>query len=189
MPKNAAPVTRPSSAPACADAPRRASRRGTRAISATHRWSRGGKAAVNARPETIAATSRARSGQPVGVNTKPGLGAVPAEHLLLIRQLTPVLHQEAAAAGELVRLRRDHLLDQCFGLVVPRSEIKNDVVLVFFNVFGALRQLLEARFDAYFLFFFSHCFSPPPAGRCGLLYTPCRNPLQRPLLKVCSRRK
>src|SRR5947207_3123000 len=129
MPKNAAPVTRPSSAPARADAVRRASRRGTRAISATHRWSRGGKAAVSARPETAAATSRVRSGRSVGIKSAPGLGAVPAEHLLLVRQLASVLHQEAVAAGELVRLRRDHLLDQRFGLVVPRSEIENDVVL------------------------------------------------------------
>src|SRR5207237_3282757 len=161
-PKNVAPATRPSSAPARARAPRNARINGTRAIRATHRWSRGGNAALRARPETAAAASRPFRGQPVGVNysaMRTGSGAVPAEHLLLVCQLAPVLHQETAATGELVRLRRDNFLDECFRLVVASTEVQDDVVVVLFlYVLGALRELFEARFDAAQVFFlFSHC--------------------------------
>lgn len=76
-----------------------------------------------------------------------------------------MLHEEAASTGELVRLRGNDALDQRFLAVVVAPEIDDALVVVALVAgFSAFRELLEARLDAYFLFFFRQSGVPPPGG-------------------------
>src|SRR5262249_26821146 len=120
------------------------------------------------------------SGQSLAINYSMGTGsgAVSAEHLLLVCQLAPVLDQETVAAGELVRLQRDHFLDQRpLGLVVATAKVGEDVVVVLFlRSLGALAELFDALFAPSALSLFRHCRLPPPAADAACCIHPAEYP-------------
>jgi len=88
-------------------------------------------------------------------------GAVPADHLLLVRELALVFHEEAVAAGELVALLWQDLDGEGLRFIFA-ADIEDGFVLFFDFVIGAPgEQLFETRL-AYGLFFLvAHRRSPP----------------------------
>ena len=130
-------------APRPAEHDRRTSSSGTSPTKAIGHAPTGGNASDVHSPAAAAIPHPASSdGRPRGGFTS---GAVAAEHLLLVRELAPVLHEEAALAHELGLLHRDDLRVDGLGAVVAHEVDRDDLLVLLDGLLGRSRSPPASR--------------------------------------------